>query len=327
MTVSPSADLSILSDLCTPWCLRVAVTLRIAERITGGTTGVDALAASAGCDVRVLRAVLEHLVTRGVFDSPEPGRFTVNDVAARLMDPQERIGLDLDGIGGRMAHAWSTLPSFVRTGRPAYRDVFGRPFWEDLDAHPEVAASFDELIGAVGHGRPDAAFDVTGGWDAVRTVVDVGGGTGGMLAEILRMRPHVRGTLVDLPRAVASSAATFDAAGVSDRVTRVGQSFFEPLPPGADLYVVRGVLNDWPDGEATAILERCAAAARPDGRVVVLKSVSDDTSPRPLAIEMVLLGGHHRTVDEFAALAGTAGLEVVQAARQRAHFVVECRPA
>src|SRR5262249_26556102 len=150
-------------------------------------------------------------------------------------------GLDLEGIGGRMAYAWGSLLAAVRTGGPAYHTIFGRPFWEDLDAHPDIAASFDALMGPAGHGTPDPQVLVAGGWEAVRTVVDVGGGTGSLLAEILRARPAVRGTLVDLPRTVARSRNIFQAAGVADRVTAVGQSFFDPLPAGCDLYLLKNV--------------------------------------------------------------------------------------
>jgi hypothetical protein len=161
----------------------------------------------------------------------------------------------------------------------------------------------------------------------VRTVVDVGGGTGAMLAEILRARPQIHGTLVDLPRTVARSGEAFQSAGVTDRVTTIGQSFFDPLPAGADLYLLRGVLNDWPDREAAAILSRCAEAASPAGRVVVLKGVRPEEAPGGLAIEMMLVGGKHRTVAEFRELARQSGLEVVAAGRQASYFVVECRPA
>ena len=85
-----------------------------------------------------------------------------------------------------MAHAWASLLSAVRTGAPAYHAIFGRPFWDDLQAHPDLAASFDELMGPSGHGIPDPDVLVTGGWESVRTVVDVGGGTGSLLAEVLR---------------------------------------------------------------------------------------------------------------------------------------------
>ncbi len=316
-----------MSDLCTPWCIHVAVTLRIAEHLSAGIDRIGPLAAAAECDSYVLQRLLQHLVGRGVFTEPEPGRFALNQAARSLLDPATRLGLDLNGIGGRMAYAWGTLPTYVRTGNPGYHEVFGLPFWEDLDAHPDVAASFDALIGPLGHGSPNPHFEITGGWEAIHTVVDVGGGTGAMLAEILCAHSHLRGTLVDQPKTVARSAEILHSAGVADRAGAVGQSFFDLLPPGADLYLLRGVLNDWPDREAAAILKRCAEAARPRGRVVVLKSVGEDGSGRGLTIEMVLLAGKHRTVAEFQGLARSAGLEIVAAGRQPSgYFVVECRP-
>src|SRR5207249_9005158 len=142
----------------------------------------DALAAAAGCDAESLLRVRRHLVGKGVFVEPARGRFALNAAAQGLRDAAQRAWLDLEGIGGRMAHAWSTLLPAVRTGRPAYHDVFGRDFWEDLDAHPDIAASFDALMGPSGHGIPDPEILVTGGWETVRTVVDVGGGTGALLA-------------------------------------------------------------------------------------------------------------------------------------------------
>ncbi len=328
MPEQESADLAALADLQTPWCLPVVATLRIAEHIAAGISEVDGLAAVAGCDTYALHRVLSYLVGKGVFLEPAPGRFALNDAAQGLLDSPLRLGLDLHGIGGRMAHAWGTLLDYVRTGTPAYQERFGLPFWEDLEAHPDIAASFDALIGPVGHGTPDPDFQITGGWEWVRTVVDVGGGTGAMLAEILRARPKIHGILVDLPRPVARSREIFQAAGVAERITMRGQSFFDLLPAGADLYLLRGILNDWPDPEAIAILSRCAEAARPNGRVVVLKGVAPEDAPMPLTIEMMLAGGKHRTVSEFRDLARNADLNVVAAERQsNGYFVVECQPS
>jgi hypothetical protein len=324
-TTQPAgADLEALSDLCTPWCIHVVATLRIADHVAAGVTEIDQLAAAAGCDAEALHNVLGHLVAKGVFEERVPGWFVLNDAARQLRD-QSRF-LDLQGIGGRMAHAWGTLLTYVRTGAPAYAEVFGLPFWEDLAAHPEVAASFDALMGPEGHGTPDTAIPITGGWRSVSTVIDVGGGTGAMLSEILRARPHVRGVLVDHPGTVARSAGIFEAAGVSDRVTLAGQSFFDPLPAGADLYLLRKVLNDWPDRETVAILHRCAEAARPAGRVVVIGGVAEQVR-RSLTIEMVLVGGRTNSLREFEALARVAGLEVSAVHRRPAGDpVVECRP-
>lgn len=326
MTGQNEVDFWALSDLRTPWCIHVAATLYIAEHIAGGIDGIDDLARAAGCDAYALHAVLGHLVRKGIFLEPAPGRFALNEPARVLLDPVARASLDLEDIGGRFAQTWGTLLQYVRTGAPAYQQVFGRPFFEDLEAHPQLAASFDAIIGPAGHGTPDPEFDITGGWETVRSVMDVGGGTGAMLAGVLRIHPQVTGILVDRPKTIARSGEIFAAAGVADRATAVGQSFFEPLPAGTDVYLLRGIINDWPDRETGLILSRCAEAARPSGRVVILKSVGPDDAPRDLVIEMILLGGKHRTITEFRDLARQARLEVVAAGQQTGYYVVECRP-
>jgi 2,7-dihydroxy-5-methyl-1-naphthoate 7-O-methyltransferase len=326
-TPGASANLSTLSDLSTPWCIHVVATLRIADHIAASTTDITTLAQEAGCDADSLQRVLRHLVDTGIFEEPTPGRFALNEVALGLLDPAQQLGLDLSGIGGRMAYAWGSLLTAVRTGTPAYHEIFGLPFWKDLEAHPDIAASFDALMGPPGHGTPDPEVLITGGWEEVKTVVDVGGGTGALLAEILRARPEIQGTLVDLPRTVARAGSILQAAGVGERVRTVGQSFFDPLPAGADLYLLKSILSDWPDREAQLILSRCAEAARPSGRVVILGGVSPDDRADPQLLMMVLLGGKERTLTEFGALANEASLQV-QATRRlpSGRFAVECRP-
>lgn len=324
-SAEPAVDLWTLSDLCTPWCIRVVVMLHIAEHIASGVTDIAALAAATASDTDALHSVLSYLVTRGVFIEEVPGRFALNDTARGLLNAGLFLGLD--GIGGRMTHVWSTLPSYVRTGKPGYADVFGAPFWDDLAAHPDVAADFDALMGYMGHGTPDAALKLArGGWEDVHTLVDVGGGTGAMLAALLRAQPHLRGTLVDLPGPVTRSREIFEAAGVADRVTSVAQSFFDPLPAGADVYLLRKVLSDWPDRETVEILRRCADAARPSGTIVAIGGVVPDGTPRPLSVEMLLVGGRTNTLPEFRELARQAGLDVVATESGLSHFLVECRP-
>ena len=320
-----AVDLERMLDLATPWCVHVAATLRIPEHISAGRHDIAELAAAACCDRDALHAVLGHLVARGVFTEQPAGYFTLNQAAGQLA---EIPFLDLDGIGGRMAHTWGTLLDFVRSGRPAYERMFGRPFWEDLAAHPPIAAEFDALMGPAGHGVPDFDIELADGWAGVRTVVDVGGGTGAMLASLLRRHPRARGILVDLPGTVARAGQTIESFGVGDRVTVEGQSFFDPLPAGADLYLLKNVLNDWPDEPTVAILRRCAEAALPTTAIAILGGVSADEAPRSLGIDMLVAGGKTSTLTQFTELARQVGLDVIAAGIQSSgRYVVECRPA
>ncbi|GHO48503.1 methyltransferase [Ktedonospora formicarum] len=326
-TPAESANLSALSDLCTPWCIHVVATLRIADHIAAGITAIKTLADKAECNADFLQRVLRHLVCKGVFVEPTPGQFALNEAARGLLGPTQQF-LDLGGIGGRIAYAWGSLLSAVRTGAPAYHEIFGLPFWEDLQAHPDVAASFDALMGSAGHSTPNPEVLLTGDWEEVKTVVDVGGGTGALLAEILCAHPQIQGTLVDFPGTVARAGSILQEAGVSERVRTVGQSFFDPLPAGGDLYLLKSILNDWPDREAQLILSRCAEAARPSGRLMILGGVLPDGSVNSLLTpEIVLLGGKDRTLNEFRELAHQAGLKV-QAVGQLPSgcFAVECHP-
>jgi SAM-dependent methyltransferase len=221
-----------------------------------------------------------------------------------------------------MARAWGSLLAAVRTGEPAYAEVFGRPFWADLEANPVIAESFDALMGPAGHGAPDPDILPDGDWDSVRTVADVGGGTGALLGAILRERSHVSGILVDLPQTTAR-------AEPHERLTVRAQSFFDPLPPGADVYVLKSVLGDWPDADAVRILRGCAEAAHPDGRVVIVGG----GSPGPVSTDanllmFVLVGGRERTAGELAELVTAAGLTVTATGSQRSGRVLtECRPS
>lgn len=315
-------DLGALLDLTTPWCLHVVATLRIADHVASGLHGIDEMSAAAGCDAAALGSVLAHVVAMGVFREEAPGRYAMNQAAEDLRAATPF--LDLYGIGSRFALAWGSLLAYVRTGRPAYHQLFGRPFWDDLAVHPALAAEFDALMGPAGHGVVDYDVELADGWDGVQRVVDVGGGTGSLLAELLRRHPDARGTLVDLPGTVGRAADTFAHAGLADRVTTVGQSFFDPLPAGGDVYILKSVLSDWPERETAAILRRCAEAAAPGGRIVVIGGVAPDDAPARLTIEMVLVGGKTNSLAGFREMVGTVGLGVRAAGVQASgKYVVE----
>jgi hypothetical protein len=314
-------DVGALADLATPWFVRVAVTLRLANHIDGGTTDVEGLAAAAGATVEGVWAVLVHLSGKGVFTSPAPGLYEMNDAARRLLAQGGNHFLDLDGIGGRFSGAWAGLLELVRSGQPGYEQVFGLPFWDDLAAHPDLGRSFDEAM-AHGHSEPERVPKIAGGWEEVASVVDVGGGIGHVLANLLEAQSHLHGTLVDLPPTAERAGVMLEARGLAGRFTIVGQSFFDPLPFGADVYLLSGVLNDWPDAEAAQILGGCAGAAPEGGRVIVAGGVRADDAPPRIQMDKLVTGGRDRTLKEFRSMANDVGLEVVAA-----DGAIECRKA
>jgi hypothetical protein len=336
--------LAPLMDLITPMALRVAATLRLADFLpddgTGACVAVADLAARAGADPEALARMLRHLVARGVFTEPRPGEFAANPTAALLRTDQPasmRAWLDLDGFGGRMdiaftglAHtglAHTGLAHTVRTGEPAWETVFGQPFWSYLEANPPIGASFDALMASDAGYR--AALADGYDWTGIHHVIDVGGGTGRLLADVLVRNPHLRGTLLDLPETVSRGREYLAGLGLDARCEVAGQSFFDPLPAGADAYLLNRVIHDWDDARAGLILSRCAEAAGRRGRVLVIESHVNSGGESASFAEMnlrmlVLSGGRERTLDDYAALAAGAGLRVaaVHPATDR-HVIIE----
>lgn len=318
-------------DLVTPMAIRAAATLRLADLVADGADSVDLLAGRSGTDPDALSRLLRHLVCQGVFVESQPGRFGVNDVAALLLSGHPsgmKDMLDLDGFGGRMDVAFTGLLHTVRTGQPAWETAFGSPFWEYLADNENVASSFDAMM-ASGN---DYLLDAVGGydWSSASHIIDVGGGTGAFLAEVLQAAQTARGTVVDLPATAARARQFLAERALTDRWEVVGQSFFDLLPSGGDIYVVRRVVHDWSDVEAIAILRRCAEAAGSAGRVVMIESRGFAGDDPAMFAEMnlrmlVLAGGRERSVEDYAALAAAAGLRVNSTrTTPLGHIVFDC---
>lgn len=313
------ARLYRLADLATPFAIRTVVTLRLPELIASGTDRLDDLARACPANPGPLGRLLRYLARKDIFAEVEPGRFELTEIGELLRDRSaggHGTLLDLDGLGARMDLAFAGLTHAIRTGEAGYASVYGRDFWADLDAEPSYRATFDNLMMAQQRvTAPEVAALYP--WDEVRHVIDVGGGSGGLLTEILGRYPDLRGTMVDRPAAIAAATRRFAERGLAGRADVAVGNIFESLPAGADVYVVSRVLTDWNDERATAILRRCAHAAGPAGRVLVVEVLPPDPdavhwTPYDLTM-LVLVGGQERTVDDHIALAAAAGLSPARA--------------
>jgi hypothetical protein len=296
-----------LIDLISPYAVRAAATLRLADHVAAGTTTTAELARAVGADPDALGRLLGYLAARGVFERRDGGGWALTPDAELLRDEALRAWLDVDGVGGRMDAAVPGLLESIRTGQAAYPRVHGLAIWDDDEAQLDAmwathCASFAEEVATArawtGH------------------VVDVGGGTGTLLAAILAANSGTRGTLVERAETVARAIGGFDA---------VAGSFFDALPPGGDAYVLSQVLHDWPDAEAVAILRRCAEAAGRGGRVVVIERLleGDDAEMTGMDLRMLLVfGSRERSAAQIAALAARAGLALTGVTRSPSGFAL-----
>jgi SAM-dependent methyltransferase len=295
--------------------IRTVATLRIADHLAGGPQDVGTLARLAGASPGPLHRVLRYLAVRGFFVETAPGTFGLAPRGDLLRDDHPmglRPHFDLDGTTHRMEQAYGGLLATVTSGRPAYADVHGSDLYADVEADPQRSAAFAAQMAS--RAQPVArALAAAHPWAGVDEVVDVGGGSGALLCALLQAHPHLRGTVVDLPRTSAEAEARIAQAGLGERARAVAGSFFDRLPAGADVYLLASILLDWPDEDAQRILATCAAACRPGARVLVVDWFATPEANPVVQThvdvhQMVLVGGRVRAPEEVVALAAGAGL-------------------
>jgi O-methyltransferase domain len=253
-------------------------------------------------DPDTLHRLLRALASDGLFRETEPGVFEHTDLSRFLLAPGWREFAHL--FGGVFFDATTDLGA--STSASAFRQRFGIGFWEWLAEHPDERAAFDAAM-AAGRDRPAerlAALE----WREGEIVVDVGGGNGALLVELIRRRPELRGIVLDLPETVR------DEAALGERIDFVAGSFFESVPEG-DAYLLSGILHDWPDDDAARILRTIRRAAPPHGRLLISESViKPDNEPDGAKwldlLMLVLAGGRERSEEQWRALLEGAGFHV-----------------
>ena len=199
-----------------------------------------------------------------------------------------------------------------------FEEVNGVPLWEGLSREPEAETVFNASMARRGTGQAEsivAACDLAD----VDLVVDVGGGNGALLAELLGRAPGVRGLVADRPDVAAEAAERMAAAGLADRCATAAADFFEQVPGGGDAYILSSILHDWDDEDCGRILRVVHAAMAPGARLWVVEKVLDPDPPRPAPAQaelhlvdlhmLVLFAGRERTSAEYAALLAAAGFD------------------
>jgi SAM-dependent methyltransferase len=282
----------------------IAADLGVADSLADGPRRVDDIALDGGADADTLQRILRALASDGVFAEDEPGFFRNTEASELLRRDRANGWPEFAHLFGSVFYeaAGTTDP---RAGEPTFERKFGTDFWSWLAANPDERAAFDAAM--AGEGRMGRVAEVDFRGD--ETVVDVGGGNGAKLRELLELRPGLRGIVFDLPETVR------DEAVFVDRIEFVAGDFFESVPAG-DVYILSAILHDWDDECARAILRTIRTAAAPDARLLVVESVispgNEPQGAKWLDLLMLVLGGRERTETEWRSLLEGAGFRIEQ---------------
>ena len=307
------------------WAARTvhtAAELGIADHL-GEPRDAASLAAATSSHAPSLARLLRALAAIGVLHESDDRTYTLTPLGATLRRdaPGSMRAWVLLCFGDEQGRAWEALTHAVRTGEHAYRHLFGTDIWTRLAQQPEAARLFDEAMQGLTQGA-NGALIVHYPFERYGWTVDVGGGNGALLMPVLARHPGMRATLFDLPHVAEAARARIAEPGLSGRYEAIGGDAFVAVPAGADAYVLKGVIHDWEDAEALAILRNCRAAMRADSRLLVIERVlperidpSDPLTPGRFIHDINMMlnpGGRERTEAEFRDLLARAGLRLAR---------------
>lgn len=317
---APPPQAKILDLITGFWAARAVAAvarLGVADQLAKGPRTAAELAPLIGANRDALYRLLRAMTSIGVLTQDAGGRFDLTPVGNCLRS----------GIAGSMrasiaseldtAHwqSWGHVEDCIRTGQPAFQKLFGMSAWDYYRTeNPDEGRLFSENMTAMSGAEMQAilaAYSFAG----ARLIVDVGGAHGAFLAAVLGKVPQARGVLFDRPEVVELAGPALQEAGVAGRVERVSGNFFESVPTGGDLYLLKHILHDWTDDECVSILRCIRKAMVPAARVVVaeLPILEGGSSPFTALVDvnmLVMVTGKERTPEEYAELFRRAGLEL-----------------
>jgi C-methyltransferase len=300
--------------------LRAALKLGLPDAVGDEPVPVGELARRTGTDPPALHRLMCALGDIGVFRPAGGDQFAHTPVSRLLRSCEAGQLLGQGAVMDSMWQAWSDLAGGVRTGQSPFQARHGTDFYSHLrEQDPEESERFHAAMGEATEGDNAGvidALDLALDLATVTRVVDVGGGQGGLLRDVLARHPHLHGVLFDTDTVVPNAVPELRTGELASRCEIVAGDARKSVPDGADVYLLRLVLHNWDDDSSADILSSCAAAARPGARVVVIETLADDNPYSSIAglidIGMfVLFGGRERTEADFAGLFARAGLDHV----------------
>jgi hypothetical protein len=317
-TQTPPAHVSImqlLNGAHVAGAVSCLAELGIPDLLEAGPKSAEELAGQTGTNPQALYRLMRATACVGVLAEGPEGTFSETPMSAVLRSNANPTLRALAIMGGREWHGrgWSRLEYCVRTGKQALDQVYGVHIFEYLKQNPEEAQIFNDTMTALS-GIDGPAVAAAYSFDGIHSVVDVGGGHGLLLATILARNPHLKGTLYEVPH-VVEGCRNGPLTPVMERCTLVSGDMFSSVPAGADAYIMKHIIHDWPDDLCVKILTACRKGVNPGGKLLVVDNViqpGNDFSPgKFLDLQMLIFpGGGERTEKQFGELFTASGWEL-----------------
>ena len=332
-TPAPVQMLQIISGFWISRAVYVIAKLGIPDLLESGPKTAAELASATNTHAPSLFRILRALVSVGVLSSDENGRFAQTPLSETLVtdEPGSLRWFAVSELGQEHYPAWGNLMHSVKTGEIAFDNFFGVDIWKYFQQNPDDAAVFNNSMTSV-TAHTNEAITSLYDFSQFGTIVDVGGGHGGLITSILEKNPEVKGVLFDAAEVIEGARPKIEAAGLSDRLETVAGDFFKSVPEGGDAYVMKWIIHDWDDEKSNTILKNIRTQMQPNSKLILVDCVVPETDEphfsKFIDLNMlVMTGGKERTEKEFAQILEAAGFKLLRVIKTDVpHSIVEAEP-
>jgi SAM-dependent methyltransferase len=274
MPATPETLLRYRSAAYAPFALLAASQLDLFTALRDGPRSATQLAEGIGAGPDKLSLLLYALLHAGLLEKK-------GDDFANTAESQHFLARGGPGFVGDwwkldqdFWHAAMKTAATLRAGKPQALHDFANM------SEAEMADFFGGLHGfALSTGRfladrPEFAN--------FTTLIDVGGGSGGVPIAACQAHPELRATIVELPRVLPIAINAIAAAGLSDRIEVIEADIVAASPPGRyDAAVMRALIQVMGREEAARAIANIRPALRPGGWLYILSHIVDDTRVAP----------------------------------------------
>lgn len=326
---SPAQEMfRLITAYWTSQAVGVAARLGLADALAGGPQPVEETAKAVGANGDALFRLLRLLAMVRLVAETSPRTFRLTELGEMLRSDAPGSMRPMAAMQTAPGHwlPWGRLIDAVRTGQPVARAALGKDIYAYYAEQPEEAGFFNAAMGSL---SAIAAAELLRAYDfsKIGSLADIGGGHGTMLAAVMRAYPRLGGILFDLPEVVESARDFLASEGVLPRCKLVGGDFFESVPSGADVHLLKHVVHNWDDPEASRLLRNCRRALARDGRLLIMEFlVPADNRPnaaQPMDLNMLVnCGGRERTEGEYGELFERSGFHLERVIATQSPFVV-----
>ncbi len=308
--------------------LYVAARLKVADLLADKPQTISELAAATNTHERSLYRLLRSLASVGVFEETEPKVFKLTPYAEPLRSDVPNSMRNGAIFMGEEWHwrVWGDMLHSVQTGKPAWGHVHGTEVFDYFADNPRQAEIFNNAMTDMSVGTAPVvveAYDFSG----IKTLTDIAGGHGYLLAQVLKANPSVKGILFDVEPVIAGAGALLEEEGIAERVEKVSGDFFASVPKDADAYMMKHIIHDWDDECALKILQNINQAMSEDGKVLIIETVVPEGNEphysKLLDLEMLTSpGGIERTPGEYRELLAAAGFRLTRIIPTKSPFSI-----